>query len=73
MRPDIAFAVSQITQSTHAPYQSHATTIKMILRYLKRTFDKGIIVKPTGTLDLQCWVHADFCGLYHRVSLMLLL
>jgi hypothetical protein len=65
-RPDIAFAVSQIARFTHAPRQSHATAVKMILRYLKRTFDKGTIVKPTGTLDLQCWVDADFCGLYRR-------
>jgi hypothetical protein len=65
-RPDIAFAVSQIARFTHSPRQSHATAVKMILRYLKRTFDKGTIVKPTGTLDIQCWVDADFCGLYKQ-------
>jgi hypothetical protein len=64
--PDIAFAVSQIAQFTHARRQSHATAVKLIIRYLKRTFDKGTIVKPTGTLNLQCWVDADFCGLYYR-------
>lgn len=65
-RPDIAFAVSQVARFTHAPRQSHASAVQMILRYLKRTHDKGTIVKPTGTLNLQCWVDADFCGLYKR-------
>ena len=26
--------------------------------------DKGMIVKPTGRLDLDCYVDADFAGLY---------
>jgi hypothetical protein len=65
-RPDIAFAVSQVARFTHPPRQSHATAVQMILRYLQRTHDKGTIVKPTGTLDIQCWVDADFCGLYRR-------
>jgi hypothetical protein len=43
-RPDIAFAVSEIARFTHALRQSHATAVKMILRYLKSTFDKGTIV-----------------------------
>ena len=38
----------------------------MSLGYLKHMFDKGTSVKPTGTLNLQCYVDADFCGLYKR-------
>ena len=65
-RPDITFAVSQVARFSHAPKQSHATAVKMILRYLKRTADFGMIVKPTGTLDLDTYVDADFAGLHGR-------
>jgi hypothetical protein len=65
-RPDIAFAVSQVARFNHAPKQSHATAIKMIVRYLSRTFDKGTIVRPTGTLRIDCWCDSDFCGLYRQ-------
>jgi hypothetical protein len=65
-RPDIAFAVSQVARFSHSPKKSHATAIKTIVRYLKRTHDKGMIITPTGKLDLQCYVDADFAGLFQR-------
>jgi hypothetical protein len=65
-RPDIAFAVSQVARFNHSPKQSHATAIKMIGRYLHWTSDKGLIVRPTGTLKLDVHVDADFCGLHRR-------
>ena len=63
-RPDITFAVSQAARFSHCPKQSHATAVKTILRYLKRTFDRGMTIKPTGTLDLHTYVDADFAGLH---------
>lgn len=65
-RPDITFAVSQVARFNHSPKESHATAIKMIIRYLHRTSDKGIIVRPTGTLQLDCMVDSDFAGLYNQ-------
>ena len=65
-RPDITFAVSQVARFTHAPKASHASAVKIILRYLARTPNHGIIVKPNGTYNLQCWVDADFSGLYGK-------
>jgi hypothetical protein len=63
-RPDIAFAVSQVARFSSNPKQVHSTAIKTIVRYLKRTRDKGMILKPTGTLNLELYVDADFCGLF---------
>ena len=64
-RPDITFAVSQVARFTHAPKKSHATAIKMIVRYLAGTQDKGIIVpKFKRNFTLRCYVDADFAGLY---------
>jgi len=65
-RPDIAFAVSQVGRFSHAPKKTHAAAVKSIVRYLHRTKDMGTIVQPTGQLTLDCYVDADFAGLYQR-------
>jgi hypothetical protein len=65
-RPDISFAVSQVARFNNNPKKSHASAVQMILRYLKRTYDKGLIVKPDGTYNLKIWVDADFAGLHGR-------
>ena len=62
--PDISFAVSQVACFNHSLEQSHATALKMIVHYLKGMKDKGMIFKPNGTLNLECWCDADFVGLY---------
>ncbi|KAI2500827.1 hypothetical protein MHU86_13613 [Fragilaria crotonensis] len=66
MKMNIAFAVSQVARFSHNPKKSHASAIKTIVRYLQRTHDKGMIVKPTGDLTLDCYVDADFAGLHRR-------
>jgi hypothetical protein len=38
----------------------------MILHYLHGTSEMGMIVKPTGKLELVDWSDSDFCGLYRR-------
>ena len=66
-RPDIQFAVSQVARFNHSPKQSHATAIKTIVRYLKGTRNKGMIIKPTGSFDLNLYVDADFAGLTNLI------
>ncbi len=64
-RPDISFAVSQVCRFSQDPKKSHATAVKTILRYLKKTSEKGMIISPTmNILHLDLYVDADFCGLY---------
>ena len=65
-RPDIAFAVSQVARYSHHPKQSHANAVKHIVRYLSKTCDKGIIVKASVDLSLDCFVDADFAGRFGR-------
>lgn len=65
-RPDIAYAVSQVARFTADPRQVHATAIKTILRYLKKTKDKGTIVRPAKHFHLDLYVDADFAGLYKQ-------
>ena len=56
--PDIAFAVSQVAQFNHAPKQSQAAAVKMIVCYLVCTADYGMTFHPTGRLDIECYVDA---------------
>ena len=65
-RPDISFAVSQVARFSHNPKKSHATAVKTIIRYLAGTKDKGVIYKRPKNLTLECYVDADFAGLYNR-------
>ena len=66
-RPDIGFAVSQCARYTMAPTEKHAAYLIRIGKYLKATRDKGLILNPTKTnkLDVQCYVDADFAGLWN--------
>ena len=65
-RIDITYAVSQVARFTHNPKQSHGEALKMIVRYLAKTQDKGLIVKPSKKLTLHAHVDADFSGLHGR-------
>ena len=64
--PDIAFAVSQVAWFNSNPKQSHVSAVKMIIRYLSATSDKGIIFTPTTEFQVNCYVDGDFAGLNGR-------
>lgn len=63
-RPDIQYAVHQCARFTHFPRKSHEDAICRICRYLQGTKDKGLRFKPEEDLKLDCYVDADFAGLY---------
>ena len=64
-RPDIQYAVHQCACFTHSPKNSHADAIKRICRYLAGTQGKGLEFTPTKNIELNCYVDADFSGLYN--------
>jgi hypothetical protein len=63
-RPDIQFAVHQVARFTHSPKKSHGQALKRIIRYLIKTRDMGIRFVPDFKEGLNCYVDADFAGLY---------
>ena len=65
-RPDIAFAVHQCARYTFQPTHRHVTALKRIGRYLKGTHDKGLIMRPSKSLHVDCYPDADFAGLYSK-------
>jgi len=38
--------------------------LKRISRYLKGTCTKGLIMRPSKTLQVDCYVDSDFAGLW---------
>ena len=63
-RPDIAYAVSQVARFSHHPKKTHASAVKMLIRYLAGTKSKGVIYQRPKELTLDCYVDSDFAGLY---------
>jgi len=66
-RPDIAFAVHQCARYSFNPTRLHAEYLKKLGRYLLKTKDKGLILKPmaSGPISIDCYVEADFAGLWN--------
>jgi len=63
-RPDIQFAVHQCSRFSHSPKHSHGQAVKRICRYLAGTKDKGITFTPDLKKGLDCYVDADYAGLF---------
>ena len=64
-RPDIAFAVSQVSRFVHTPKRSHEEALERIGRYLKGTIDKGLILNPStnkGNFPVDVYVDSDFAS-----------
>ena len=63
-RLDLSFAVYQCARFTHSPRRCHELALKRIGLYLIGTKDKGLILDPSKHLDIDCFVDADFAGLW---------
>ena len=63
-RPDCLFAVHQCARFSSNPKLSHERAVKRIVRYLKGTRDKGLILQPNASKGVECYVDADFASGY---------
>ena len=63
-RYDIVYAVKQCTKITYCSRNSNTTAIKRVLRYLKGTRTKGMMISPRNEFWVDCYVDADFAGLW---------
>lgn len=61
-RPDIAFAVSMVSQFMHSPGQEHFDAAYRILRYLKGTPGKGLLFRKNDNLQIEVYTDADWAG-----------
>jgi histone deacetylase 1/2 len=51
-RPEISFAVNKVCQFMSRPLEVHWVAVKRILRYLKGTINRGLLLSPASTTQL---------------------
>ena len=61
-RPDISYAVHQVSQYLSAPRSIHYATILCILRYLKVSLFNGLFYSIKSPLVLCAFFYADWAG-----------
>ena len=61
-RPDISYAVHQVSQYLSAPRSTHYATVMRILRYLKGTLFHGLFYSAQSLLVLHAFSDADWVG-----------
>lgn len=62
-RPDIAYALSIVSQFMHNPGEQHMNAVMRILRYLKTAPGKGILFsKNTNKQHIEVYTDADWAG-----------
>jgi hypothetical protein len=64
-RLDCAMAVHQCARYSANPKRTHEATLKRIGRYLIGTSTRGLIIRPAKTLKVDCYVDADFAGMFN--------
>ncbi|XP_028945711.1 uncharacterized mitochondrial protein AtMg00810-like [Malus domestica] len=61
-RPDITFAVSLASQFMHAPTIEHFNLVKRVLRYLKGSIGRGILMKRNDNTQVVGYCDVDWAG-----------
>ena len=63
-RPDLNFAISVFSRFMSNPRKVHWEAMKWLFRYIKETFDIGLIYekKERTKLGLEGFVDADYAG-----------
>ena len=58
--PDLMYSISQCAQFIHSRKHSHEESLERIGQYLKKTMNYRLVLKTGNTLDLDCYINADF-------------
>ena len=62
-RPDLAYALSVVSQFMHNPGEQHMKAVMRILRYLKTNLGKGILFsKNEDYSNIEVYTDADWAG-----------
>ena len=60
--PDIAYAVSVVSQFMHSPSEAHMDAVTRILRYLKMAPGRGLVFSKNGHLNVEGYTDAYWAG-----------
>ncbi|XP_026459264.1 uncharacterized protein LOC113359913 [Papaver somniferum] len=61
-RPDITYIVNTLSQFMSNPHTTHMDVANRILRYLKGTIGKGLLLSYSNTLHLSGYCDSDWAG-----------
>ena len=61
-RPNIAFAISVVSQYMHSPKESHLEAVCKILRYSKGSPRRGLFFKKGDSKKVEIYTDADWAG-----------
>jgi len=61
-RPDIAYAVSKLSQHLDKPLHSHWISVKRVLRYLAGTRTHGILYDGARGIEVEGYSDSDYAG-----------
>ncbi|KAJ9551410.1 hypothetical protein OSB04_015455 [Centaurea solstitialis] len=61
-RPDIQYAVNNLSQFMQSPHTAHLDAAHRVLRYLKGTISKGILLSSASSLHLSGFSDSDWLG-----------
>ena len=61
-RAGITYAIHQYTRFCEDPRSSHGRTVEHLVKYLMKTKNNRIILKPDRTKSLEVFADADFSG-----------
>ncbi|XP_048447545.1 uncharacterized mitochondrial protein AtMg00810-like [Pyrus x bretschneideri] len=61
-KPDIAYAVSVVSQFMHSPSEAHMGAVERILRYLKSSPGRGIMFSKNDHYRIEGYTDVDWAG-----------
>jgi len=61
-RPDLAFAIGKLSRFVSCYGKEHWAAIKRVLRYVKRSMDKGLVFDKNSSCVLQGYSDANWAG-----------
>ena len=61
-RPDIAYAVSVVSQFMHSPSKEYMDAVYRVLRYLKSSLGKGLFFGRNNDYKITGYTDADWAG-----------
>ena len=65
-RPDIPYTVHQCARFCENIGISHFKAIELIVKYLRRTKDKSLILTPNKNKSIEVYVDEDFSGNWYK-------
>ena len=61
-RGDISYATHMLARFSTCPKEEHGAAVKWLGRYLAKTKDKGLIMRPDPSKGMEIYSDADFAG-----------